>query len=46
MNTLFEVGPGSGLVGGNMFGFELRDVFAFIVGCLIKLLGIAQPGRM
>jgi len=29
-----------------MFGFELRDVFAFIVGCLIKLLGIAQPGRM
>lgn len=29
-----------------MFGFELRDVIAFIVGCLIKLLGLAQPGRV
>jgi hypothetical protein len=22
-----------------VFGFELRDVIAFIVGCVIKLLG-------
>jgi len=26
-----------------MFGFALRDVVAFIVGCLIKLLGVGQP---
>jgi hypothetical protein len=29
-----------------MFGFALRDVVAFIVGCLIKLLGVAPAGRV
>ena len=26
-----------------MFGFALRDVVAFIVGCLVKLLGFTPP---
>ncbi len=26
-------------VGGNVFGFALRDLISFIVSCLIKLLG-------
>jgi hypothetical protein len=29
-----------------VFGFELRDVIAFIVGCVIKLLGSIRPAAV
>jgi hypothetical protein len=29
-----------------VFGFELRDVIAFIVGCVIKLLGNTRPAAV
>ena len=38
MQALCVVGPVQ-TRGGNVFGFAIRDIIAFIVGCLIKLLG-------